>query len=445
MESLVLKITERYWLKYKSILFLVIVAALTCATSFPRTEGESYLQVNILVAISLITIVLYSACCFMANRIPRAPKGKTAVLFVVDAESEQLYKDVRKKLISEFSEFVNNESNIQFEALYVKKEQIKNFSLRNQKETVALLEKTGAIFIAEVVYRVDSVTNAENYTMKINYGVLHPNFSAKAQKLLQQDINAVQKGLEKRKFAKQQLLDEFESTAQTLSIVCQYVIGLVFLLSGNAQFSYQLFHKALSDLERMEFANKTALQRLLQNRLIASCYAVANKDISLFEQTKNVSLLTDMNEKVEEANAIRAGNPDYYLAKAYHAIVVNRDPIEANTYIIQSRAIDGRKTWRYSEAFLAAYTGKSTMTIYQKYIKAFKVDYNLISIIDFIEYILEKEPEKTGLLFALGMTYEQIGDSALAKKNYEKYLEVISDEKAKAFLSDRIRQFQLTG
>ena len=124
----------------------------------------------------------------MANRIPRAPKGKTAVLFVVDAESEQLYKDVRKKLISEFSEFVNNESNIQFEAIKKKKEQIKNFSLRNQKETVALLEKTGAIFIAEVVYRVDSVTNAENYTMKINYGVLHPNFSAKAQKLLQQDI-----------------------------------------------------------------------------------------------------------------------------------------------------------------------------------------------------------------------------------------------------------------
>ena len=43
----------------------------------------------------------------------RAKKGKTAVLFVVDAESEQLYKDVKNKLINSFSELINSDTSIQ--------------------------------------------------------------------------------------------------------------------------------------------------------------------------------------------------------------------------------------------------------------------------------------------------------------------------------------------
>lgn len=441
MEAILLKITEKYWLKYRSIPFVVIVAAAFCVPFIPKTGEESFLQVVIAAAIGIAVNLFYLFCCISANKLPRAKKGKTAVLFVVDAESEQLYKDVKNKLINSFSELINSDTSIQFEALYVRKEQIKNYSFLNTEESISLLNKTGAVFLTDIKYRVDNVTHAENYEMKINYGVLHPAFAEMANQVLQQDMNAMQKGLRKRRFNNAQLLDHFAYTSKALTVICQYLIGFVMLLSGQFAFSYKLLHLALQGASEERAAPDEIIYRLIQNRLAETCFAIASQDTSLFEDTKDTSFVVDMNEKLEEANSIKLQDPRYYLGKAYYAIVIDRDVKKANEYINVSKKIDGQKTWKYSDAFVAAYSEKPTMTVYRKYVQAFKVDYNIVRIIDFIEYIKAEEPERKGLYLALGLCYEKVGDYALAKQNYEQYISYGIDEQTKDFLAGRIDAF----
>ena len=441
METILSTIIEKYWQKFKSIPFVLFVAAAFCVPFIPKAEGDSFLQITLAASIGIAVNIFYIASCISANKLPHAEKGKTAVLFVVDAESEQLYKDVRNKLVNSFSELINSDTSIQFEALYARKEQIKNYSFLDAEESIKLLNKTGAVFLTDIKYRVDSVTHAENYEMKINYGVLHPAFVEIANQVLQQDMNAIQRGLGKRRFNKSQLLDHFEYTSKALTVICQYLIGFVMLLSGQLAFSYKLLHMALQGASEERSEPNDKIYRLIQNRLAETCFAIASQDTALFEDTKDISLVVDMNEKLEEANSIKLQDPRYYLGKAYHAIVIDRDVKKASEYINGSKKIDKQKTWKYSDAFVAAYSEKPPMTIYRKYTQAFKVDYNIVRIIDFIEYIKTEEPEKRGLYLALGLCYERAGDYALAKQNYEQYLCFETDEQTKAFLSDRMDAF----
>ena len=157
MEAILLKITEKYWLKYRSIPFVVIVAAAFCVPFIPKTGEESFLQVVIAAAIGIAVNLFYLFCCISANKLPRAKKGKTAVLFVVDAESEQLYKDVKNKLIQAFKVDYNIVRIIDF-IEYIKAEEPERKGLY-----LALglcYEKVGDYALAK-----------QNYEQYISYGI----------------------------------------------------------------------------------------------------------------------------------------------------------------------------------------------------------------------------------------------------------------------------------
>ena len=146
-----------------------------------------------------------------------------------------------------------------------------------------------------------------------------------------------------------------------------------------------------------------------------------------------------MNTLLDEMNSIRPGLPMYYSKKAYYEIAKNHDARLAEEYVIKQKSIDSRKAWKYSEAFLAAYNGKSPMTIYKKYKNAFKVDHNLIEIVDYIEFILLNEPERFGLLLAAGLVYEELGDNELSHQYYIRYQSVNHNTNFEEILREKIK------
>ena len=74
-------------------------------------------------------------------------------------------------------------------------------------------------------------------------------------------------------------------------------------------------------------------------------------------------------------------------------------------------------------AFLKAYSGEGEGKIIYHYKQAFKVQYEHIYLISFIEDILVNEPEKNMLRFALILLYLQLNDVKVAKEIMKEYLE----------------------
>ena len=438
MEELLSQLLKKYWLSYKSIFIVLIICGAFCISALPQ-EGEGLsLRAQLSIILSVIVLVLYLLACVKHNALPKAKRNSVAVLFVVDAENDSFYKDVKNKLISSFAENINSNRDAKIEALCVKKEQLKNYSFTEKDIIIPILEKTGAVFLADIKYRVDCQTNAEHFEMKINYGVLHPIFQQNKTQVLIHDMNTMRKNLAKKRFNKAQLLDQFEYTSQALSLVCQYVMGFVLLLSGQAQEAYEYLSRAYIEAKGASSIIDQDIFRLIESRFVDTCYIAASIDTEQFENTKDTKFLEKMNTRIEEAISIKPGNPDYFIAKAYYAIIIERDPVHARALIDYAKKIDSKKIWRYSDAFIDAYIGKESHTIYKKYKKAFTVDYNLVRIADFIEYILEQEPERIGLNLAAALVYDQLGDTIRAKQYYSRCLEYEKDNVFKEQLSQKI-------
>ena len=315
---------------------------------------------------------------------------------------------------------------------------VPNYNLDDSDSVLRLLSKTRTIFLVDIKYLVDDVSHAENYEIGINFGIIHPTFDNKTAAVLRNDMRFVQKPIRKNRFTKSHLLEQFDVTAQQLSTICKYIVGLVLLLSHQPEVAYNLLLESMEMARSVRSSVDDPILRLVENRVVSSCLILSDYYIELFGKNKNMEYLDKMNQVIEKANEIRPRLPLYFTRKAYYAIAKDRDAQAASEYVSQAKCVDSDKAWRYSEAFIAAFTGKSPLTIYRKYESAFKVEYNLVQIVDFIEYILNDEPERTGLILAAGLVYDEMGDKKLAFDYYRKYLKINTNETIHSILEGRM-------
>lgn len=440
MKEFLSKLIEKFWLKYKSLPIVFLFLATVCVPFVPKAEDDSFIQLKLVIMICLSVFVIYFCLCVSNNRLPHAKKGTCAVLFVVDAETEVFFNDIKNKLICNFDEYINFNSHFSFSPVYIRKTDIPDYSLNNKDSMLRLLTKTGTMFVVDVKYRVDDVTHAEKYEIGFNFGVIHPTFADSITSVLKNDMHLLQKRVRKKRFERSHLLEQFDVTAQQLSLICKYIVGFVMLLSQQPQAAYELLREVYVLAKEMRTSVDDPLLKLVELRLVSACLINAELDIDRFSQTKELRFLDHMDQMVEEANFLRPGLPQYYTCKAYYEIAKNRDAKAAAEYVSKAKCIDSSKSWRYSDAFLAAFTGKSPLTIYKKYMYAFKVDYNLIQIVDYIEYIISEEPERTGLFLAAGLVYEEMGDRELSNCYFKKYLDANTNSTIQDLLEEKMAQ-----
>lgn len=122
--------------------------------------------------------------------------------------------------------------------------------------------------------------------------------------------------------------------------------------------------------------------------------------------------LTRRREFVEEAEKVAqkllGRNPDNYIGRQQMAIahfVLRRDVAAATREIMACRRVKD-VTWRYSRAFLLAYEG-DTRRAREEYNEAFHgrlSDVTIpVQVEEFIQLVLDEEPDKVQLYFFLGL------------------------------------------
>lgn len=440
-EKLVDKLIDALWLTPLSVPLFWGIAIAVSIPNVPESWEAITWKTYVLVPLYFLFAIVYTVICIRHNALPRAKNGNSSVLFIIDAESDLFFREIEKKLAAEFEDFSSLEDGKGFKALCVEKKKVQKYNLHNTQDVVDLLQKVNCIFYISVKHRVDLVTNADNFSMQIDYGVLHGDIEEKARQfLLQTDMNNLSAPIKKRRFIKADTIDEMTFTAITLSIICKYVIGLTMLLTGSYLRAYDLFHDAKAALKQdnPEYI-APGFETVLDDRLFCACMAVATYDQDLFFSNKDQALLQDIDSKIEEANRIQPNTYSYFLTKAYVLVALDGDIKQINECIEMCKKNKRQHNWRYSDAFLSAYEDKAAMTIYKKYTQAFKYDQQLNRIVDYIEYILDKHPERYSLHLAAALVYEEMGEKILSKQHYDEYFSLHDDVRLKKVLIDKKR------
>ena len=63
-------------------------------------------------------------------------------------------------------------------------------------------------------------------------------------------------------------------------------------------------------------------------------------------------------------------------------------------------------------------------------------------IADYIEYIIDKSPDRYDLHFAVGLVYDAMGDPILAKEHFQQYLVTENGKKMEKYIKRKLIQYE---
>lgn len=415
------KIVEKFFLKYKSIPAVAVLCALPVILNLPNESSESSLKFWLLVALSTIALLLYTCFTINAHIIPSAPKNKVGVLFIVCSENKETYRHVEHCLVGKFEDLSRKFELPEIHIICLDKKSITKFDLSKTEDSILLLKRSNCLFAVKTRYTVDDTENAEHFEMEINYSLLHPMLKPEVQELLQREMNTFAIGIAQQQFKKENCLQTFSITAQKLTYLCEYFLGVLFILNQNytvARSIYLNLHSCVAQ-DRGSFA--FTFLPTVNARIAETGFALAKIEHEKYRVDHNKSFMRRYRDIIEETNKYVKDTYGYFLDRAMLAIILDRDSAQAAKYVEKCRLLNERNDWRYSDAFLAAYDDVNPLKVYRKYQVAFKSEFNPLYIIEFIENVLEEEPLRGSLQLALILIYNEIGDTVSLHRHIALY------------------------
>jgi len=429
-------IFNKYILKPISIVIFLFIAIWFCIESLPD-NGQPYTKFIISIVFWTLGTILYCILVFCVNKLPSAPKRHLGVLFVFHAETEELFQDAEFNIRENFSN-ISNSFKVPLIPICINVNRIKNYSNGNKALMTNLLRKTNCIFCVDVLYQSDDVNIKENYEMKINIGTLHPDFSDEENNILIGELNRMSRPVKNLKFNKDKKLEILRVTATHLNLVAKYIISLVFILEEN----YTLSDKLLKDLFLFTKGKENWFFDSIRKAYFNSCIGMELLYLDKFHRTDNLVYIDNAEKYLKKMNSLFPNTYGYSLDMAMIDFVKYRNITSAKNHIAICKEIGVSDTWKYSEAFLCAYSGEDISLIIKKYEDAIRTDYNIIEIIDFIENVLVDEPNKYILHLALAMLYHSFGDKKLSAIHLKSFIDNYEIQNQEKYLIKKIAQIR---
>jgi hypothetical protein len=229
---------------------------------------------------------------------------------------------------------------------------------------------------------------------------------------------------------------DFEVTAGRVQYVARYIIGLAAFLSGDPGYAIAVFETLAHDLPKLgDRGLRQELAGKLRCRTADARAARAQLEYLTFRTSRDPAHLETMRADLERLEALATEHPEvgkqlaWYLGNllwALYHFLAHRDVDAAMGAIRRCRDLHTPDTaWRFSEAFLLAYSGKvaDALRIYRKALAKKYTPLFLFGIEEFIADILSDEPERYHLHMCLGfLNLHFKGDNLLANYHFGEFL-----------------------
>ncbi|MHC1696187.1 MAG: hypothetical protein AB9835_13150 [Eubacteriales bacterium] len=389
------------------IVFIILAGLIL--KSYPKTKDDTYIPFIGFCIISVILFITYIIIVYKGNKLPKANIMTKSILFVIKAQNNEMLEDIKYRLIETIQDF-----NYETEIICISKKKLKKYKPDDNQYVINLLKKCNCLFHVYIDYLSDNLHNPINYKMEIKAGILHPEFIESADETLKKDMNILFSSIIKQEFDNNKKINLMHESAHNLSYIYEYLIGLVCLFSGILNDADSIFSKLYILLKNEKDSTQTIkyLKDAVKLRYYQTTIYLAGKEYNDYVNNKNKINLENEFILLKKANDIIPNTYPYYLNMAVYHVLNNRDIIKAQQCIKQCKKIakPNEDAWKFSEAFLCAYTNKHPITVYKKYKLAFKSSYNIVDIASFIEDILEVEPEKVLLHLALVLIYHECNE-----------------------------------
>ena len=220
----------------------------------------------------------------------------------------------------------------------------------------------------------------------------------------------------------------FEVSADLVDLVARYIVGTAALLSNELDAAEEL----LADLEKRLGAASTnplpaavKLRQRLPARLGDVYKAKASFQYRRYMLTRDQGLLSQLEQLAMKTQTYDPSHPGAHLERAICAFMLRRDTVEAMAHVEKCRGLPD-PVWRYSEAFLLAYEGdlgKASAVYKQAFAKTLLDATVPVQTEEFIQIVLDQEPDKVQLYFCLGLlNFKVKEDDAAARRDFEQFL-----------------------
>lgn len=425
---------NKFLLKPIGFVIAVISSVFICIGFYPNA-GEDYVKFIACVATCFVALITYGIILICINMVPRAKRDELGVLFIIRAENDAIYQEAKFNIVENFKNVVNK-FGTKFTAKCMNASNINNYNLGDKKQIMKLLEKSNCFFSVDIVYQVDSVNNTSNYQLKINTATIHPRLPKSFIAILRGELLKVSEPIKNLKFTKDQKLEKLEITVEQLSYIVKYILGLTLFLDNSNSYAIALF----DELYRTDIT--TVLPNLSPsfNKLYYNvCLAFESECIDEFHDKKDYSKLDVAEHYLNRMNELFPDTYGYHLDMAMLSFIKYKNTKTSIQHITFCRSQNNDDAWKYSDAFLTAYTTLDVNLICKKYEEAIKSEYNIMNIITFIENVLLDEPQKYTLHLALAILYHTYGDKQLMASHLKSFQSVYSlnpaDKTYKQFLN----------
>ena len=427
LEKLV-EIIEKYWLKPVSLLCVTIIMVPSYAWTVSTLNNWGIIALNtrglVCTAVPFgIAWIVYAILCINKHRLPRASKNIIAVLFCIDAENDKLYENAKYKLVNNFNSLITSVGQQQFRALSVSKTRLSRFDLHRKDHILTVFKRTNCALLVHTRYTADDVNNAENFELRIDYSVRHPAFDESATSMLSHDISTLKAPIGKQKFVKAEAIDIFNFTTQTLICACQYILGVVSMLAGDNCKALELLSQS-KQTAIADGSNLSGVIGMIDDKVYVASCKVATDYLVKFQNEKTIKSLYEVRRLLELSNSILPDAYFYNLNMAYVHITLEQNAEAAKDCVAKCKRIGENTDWMYSDAFLSAYLNHDPGVVLAKYRKALMNPYKSLSeILEYIEIVIENQPDRVTLHLATALVYEEIGDQKLMKHHLALFME----------------------
>ncbi len=421
------------WEKPKTIFFLCLITTgfgLWILYQTDLIEIQNNITSGEFILLIAVVFLLWGIW-FYTTRIPKVSPGMFGIIVAINCESDKERQRVKMDVVQALQAEINQESENYFQIL-----QLSDFfsqKIKNDLEALHILKETKGHLILYGRVRSRLHEGKPHYVLNFREVVVHNPITPKMSKQFSKDMGLALPST--FKFSEEMEDIGFEATKETLSKAARWAIGISILFSGDPFTSFAIHKRLFNEVrkiavnglpkESIEASLKLRLEQLLVlsgiNSFSKLYYEFINKDYSSVEK---------MAEYIE---LIREIEPHKYEVRNLYAIYLflsSRKIMEAKRELKKAKnSRDSR--WEFSLAFLEAYEG-SLLKAHKTYQSAFRGDFPQSipnDVENFIQNILEMEPDKIQLWYCLGMiNYFCKKDLASAKRDFQEFINLSKKE-----------------
>ena len=413
---------EDKWFSLIGLLSSLLVYLIVAGLFIKITSLSNYAALIIILIGFLIISITWGYTKF---RIPRTKKGKIGFLISIRCESKQTHLKIKQDFLDTLHSLIKNSlTGKYFQFIELPQHQAKEIADVEDSLRIRLKSKCHYVLYGRIRERV--VDGKDTYFLDLDGYVTHKPVPIDVSREFGEEFGSL---LPRRlQFPKHNDTYTFHVTSEWISVVSKYIIAVAALMSGDLDFSLELF----TDLDKYFNSKRTTEFRAISKikdrvpEYIGSIYLTkAGIHYSIWAKQKNDPSQIDIIEN--NLNLVPDNHKNkitYYTLSSIVKFIKHKDTYAAIQCLNKIENKD--YLWYFNMAFLNAYTGniKKSIQLYRKALKLNLEPEKIIEVEEFIFWILETEPDKYWLYYCLGFYNWKIKyDLNQAKADFEKFIE----------------------